>query len=244
VLRWRSNHAFDYFVGAHDGYHPVEHRRHVFALHGDLVVVADLVSGGALHCAAVHWHIDPRWKVRRAAAERFDLISGLQRCQLIIPSAVAERFVGDVDTGLGWYAAVYGRVERCTTIRARATSEAPFWIVSVFGLDPSNAVQTAELIAIDDQRDILSHATGVRIVRERSVDDVLIAEPAAGNAGATWCANGIETDAHLVFSRTTQGKMVEVAIVDGSLVRATNGEPRLALAGVVSDLHVDTLCAA
>src|SRR5262249_10693722 len=41
VHAWRANDAFDYFDASHDGYAPVEHRRRVFTLHGDLVVVAD-----------------------------------------------------------------------------------------------------------------------------------------------------------------------------------------------------------
>ncbi|HWF87001.1 MAG TPA: alginate lyase family protein, partial [Vicinamibacterales bacterium] len=72
VRRWRMNGGFDYFDGAHDGYRPLEHRRHVLVLHGDLLIVADLVSEPDLrrvepHVAAVHWHVDPRWQVETAA---------------------------------------------------------------------------------------------------------------------------------------------------------------------------------
>ena len=45
------NERFDYFDGAHDGYGPLEHRRRVLALHGDLVVVADLVSAAPVRDA-------------------------------------------------------------------------------------------------------------------------------------------------------------------------------------------------
>ena len=47
TLVWRTNDGFDYFDGVHDGYAPLEHRRRVLALHGDLVVVADCVGGAA-----------------------------------------------------------------------------------------------------------------------------------------------------------------------------------------------------
>ena len=61
VQRWRTNEAFDYFEGTHDGYQPLIHRRCVLALHDDLLVVVDLVEGPGTHTAAAHWHIDPRW---------------------------------------------------------------------------------------------------------------------------------------------------------------------------------------
>jgi len=63
VLAWHANDGFDFFDGSHDGYAPLEHRRRVFALHGDLVVIADLVAGAGVHAASAHWHLDPRWSV-------------------------------------------------------------------------------------------------------------------------------------------------------------------------------------
>ena len=63
--RWRTNAGFDYFEGSHDGYDRFEHRRHLLVLHGDLLVVADLIAAvpgdAAPHRADVHWHVDPRW---------------------------------------------------------------------------------------------------------------------------------------------------------------------------------------
>ena len=44
VHRWRTDQGFDYFDGSHDGYRPIEHRRRVLAIHGDLIVVADFVA--------------------------------------------------------------------------------------------------------------------------------------------------------------------------------------------------------
>ena len=49
VLRWQTSAAFDYFDGAHDGYRPITHRRRVLALHGDLLIVADIVDGSGTH---------------------------------------------------------------------------------------------------------------------------------------------------------------------------------------------------
>ena len=241
VLRWRTNHAFDYFEGAHDGYSPAEHRRHVLVLHGDLVVVADLIRGPGSHNAAVHWHIDPKWIVRESG-QRVELTSDNQCCDLVVPSGVVERFVGDAESGLGWHAPLYGRINPSTTIRVSAGSNAPFWIVSVFGLDPLNRVKSAEFLTIEAAAGSLDHAVGIRIAREKSIDSVAIAEAVEGTR---WRAGAVETDAHLVFWRTAPGRqMFKVALVDGSLARVCDSGLQVALSGPVPHLHMDNVCAA
>jgi hypothetical protein len=240
-LRWRTNRAFDYFVGAHDGYGPAEHRRHVLVLHGDLLVVADLVCGSESHTAAVHWHLDPRWTAS-VSDRRVQLASPERTCQLVVPEGSVERFVADPETGLGWNAPIYGRVEACTTLRITARGRAPFWIVSVFGLDEHNPVSNAELVPVEADMGVLTHAVGIRVVRDGSVEDALFAESALGGA-ATWRMGAIETDAHLFFCRTSRGQQRrDIGIVDGSLVRAPGC--RLVLPQVVPDLYLDNLCAA
>ncbi len=65
---WRTNPGFDYLEASHDGYAPLEQRRHVLAAHGDLLIVADLLSGGGTHDVQVHWHLDPAVDGRRSPA--------------------------------------------------------------------------------------------------------------------------------------------------------------------------------
>jgi hypothetical protein len=244
VLRWRTNHAFDYFEGAHDGYRPAEHRRHVLVLHGDLMIVADLVRGPGPHHAAVHWHVDPKWTVR-VSGQRVELMSDGQRCDLVVPSGVVDRFAGDVETGLGWHAPVYGRMEPATTIRVSAGSAAPFWVVSVFGLDARNRVKSADFLTVEAPAGAPGDAVGIQINRETSVDNVAIAEAADGTCGTTWRAGVIETDAHLVFWRAVHGRdMLKVALVDGSLARVFDSGLQVALASPVPHLHRDNVCAA
>src|SRR5205085_9007226 len=103
VRRWKTHKVFDYFEGVHDGYASIEHRRHVLTRQGDVIVVADLVSGAGTHTASVHWHIDPRWRVAvRESAVTFSTKDA--QCQLVVPLGHIERFDGDARTGLGWRA--------------------------------------------------------------------------------------------------------------------------------------------
>ncbi len=266
VRRWRVNGGFDYFDGAHDGYRPLEHRRHVLVLHGDLLIVADLVSESDLrrvepHVAAVHWHIDPRWHVE-PAADGARLIAGPQCVSLHTTQAVVGRFSGDRDTGLGWHAPVYGRLEPATTIRLTRRGSAPLWIVSVFGLNQDNPVNGVDVLPVWAEAGVLAHSMAVRVTRRSSIDYLILAEPAAEDAGEniapplgntpagvdlrvgparTWRVGELETDARMLFCRIADGeRMTRVALVDGSVVRSSfRHGVQLALPGVVPDLHLD-----
>jgi len=181
VRTWTTHPAFDYFEGTHDGYWPIEHRRHVLAVHGDLLVVADLVAGDGTHTASVHWHIDPRWRVIvREAAVTFATDDA--QCQLVAPRGHIEQFVGDADTGLGWHAPVYGDVRPSTSLRLTHRGPLPFWMVSVFGLQRANAVVDVEFLP-----DAPAGGIALRVVRPSSIDVVRFGD--------------IEPDARMVFAR-------------------------------------------
>lgn len=239
---WRANASFDYLEASHDGYAPIEHRRHVLALHGDLLVVADLVNGTGVHRADVHWHIDPRWQLA-ISGERALMTSATERVQLFTTQGRMQAFSGDEPTGLGWHAPVYGRVEAAHTIRVTHTGAVPLWIVSVFGLNGANEVTAVETLPVWAEAGVLSHSLAVRITRANSTDHLLVADRSEREAvvNRTWRVGEIETDARMLFCRTeSAGQISEVAVVDGSVVRAS-GHRRFALLvpREVPDLHVD-----
>jgi hypothetical protein len=240
VRRWRTNGSFDYFDGAHDGYLPLEHRRHVLVLHGDLLVVADLVSGDGAHDAAVHWHVDPRWQVEGTARGARLSTTG-ERVSLHVSQGVVEHLTADEVTGLGWHAPVYGRVEPATTVRIRHRGTAPLWIVSVFGLHAENAVVEVETLPVWAEAGVLGHSTALRITRETSTDYFVLAEPVRGEASGTWRVGELETDARMLFCRVTADHdLTRVALVDGSVVRSSVRRAlQLVLPAAASDLHLD-----
>jgi hypothetical protein len=245
------NGGFDYFDGAHDGYRPCVHRRHILALHGDLLLVADLVTDPDSRCddqheAAVHWHIDPRWRVE-THGHGAHVSAGGERASLHAPEGLVEAFCGDERSGLGWHAPVYGRIEPATTIRVTRRGRAPLWIVSVFGLDPDNAVDAVETLPVWAEASVLGHSAALRITRRLSTDYWIIAEPVADAEAAasqnrrTWRVADLETDARMLFCRIADQRMTRIALVDGSLVRSSlRHGVQLALPHVVSDLLVDS----
>jgi hypothetical protein len=178
--RWRTNAGFDYLEASHDGYRPLEHRRHVLALHGDLLIVADLVTGTGddhdLRRAEVHWHVDPRWTISMSG--RKAVLTGMaERVELLTPHGMLELFSAD-ETGLGWHAPVYGRVEPAATLRISHTSSAPLWIVTVFGLDAANEVYDVDTVPVWAEAGVLATSLAIRISRSASTDYMLLADPA------------------------------------------------------------------
>lgn len=226
--RWRTHEAFDYFDGSHDGYRSIEHRRRVLALHGDLVVVADLVDGAGLHAAAVHWHLDPRWSVdtRAGGATFIHPRDPAARAGLSVPNGVVTAFAGDADTGLGWRSPAYGQLERATTVRISHAGAVPFWMVSVFDMDDDNPVADVTWVPIFAEAGAISHAIAIRIARAASVDHVLFAEaaPLAVAQRPRLRVGDVETDARMLFYRSIAlHSVTRLAMVDGSVVRATGG---------------------
>ena len=242
---WRTNGGFDYFEGTHDGYRPLEHRRHVLALHGDLLVVADFVSGPETdreaHTGTVHWHIDPSWHVN--VTSHGARLIGAGDVSLHVSHGSTQRFAGDVETGLGWHAPIYGQLQPATTIRIVHEAALPFWIVSVFGLNPGNPVSGVVTLPVWAEAGVLVRSTALRITRQTSIDYLIVAEPAEWSASArsTWRVAEFETDARMLFCRAADDQRVtHITMVDGSMLRSSSRNAvMLALPNRLPDLHLD-----
>ena len=216
--RWHMAAGFDYFDGVHDGYRPLEHRRHVLVVHEDLAIVADLFDGGGAHKAAVHWHIDPRWRLDPGARHATMSTAG-GWAEIAIPAGTLEPFTADDATGLGWHSPAYGRVEPATTLRIVAEANTPFWIVTVFGLDPDNQMLAVESLPVWAEAGVLQRSTALRIERTEAVDYFLVAHPTEGRK-ASWRVAEIETDARVLYGRLHRNRAFTlVACVDGTYAR-------------------------
>jgi uncharacterized heparinase superfamily protein len=208
--RWRTDPGFDYFEAAHDGYAPCEHRRHVLAVHRDLIVVADLVTGSGSHTADVHWHIDPGWRTVRED-DRLLFTDGDERVELAVSGGEVSLHHSDQETGLGWQSPVYGRLEPALSARIRCLSSAPFWIASVFGLDRKNEVFRVGRTTVWAEAGILRHSLGLCISRARTTDYVLFADPAETSIvdpsvrlRGSWRIADIDSEARVLFYRTSE----------------------------------------
>jgi hypothetical protein len=215
-------------VGTHDGYLPLVHARHVLMLHGDVLVVADCVAKHAPAApgltaaqpevsAAVHWHLDPAWAVA-IQPHGAKLQAGTESVELAVAGGAIQHFHGDLTTGLGWHAPVYGFTEPTSTVRICRAGRVPFWIVSVFGLDSANAIHAVDLES-PPAGNALQFAAAIRIDRVCSTDRLIVTEPVDGARDRRWRAEGLESDAAMVFTRTVGATASTLALVDATTLR-------------------------
>ncbi len=214
VRTWKTHRMFDYFEGTHDGYWPLEHRRHVLTLPGDLLIVGDLVAGDGVHTASVHWHIDPRWRVA-VSDMAVTIATSDAQCQLAVARGHIERFDADTESGLGWRAPVYGSLEPATSLRVTHRGALPLWMPSVFGLTRTNPVVDVEFLDVAGPDGSPPEAVALRIARAASTDFVLFAD---GGGGGLRCA-AFATDARVLFYREIDGRAGDLILLDGSRVQ-------------------------
>ena len=101
---------------------------------------------------------------------------------------------------------------------------------------------SAEPIPIWAEAGAMAHGTALRIHRRTAIDYLLFAEPAT-NCRPLWRIGEIETDARMLFTRTSaSNELNRVGLVDGSYVRH-HGRPglRLPLGHIVPAIHLDHL---
>ncbi len=231
LIRWRTNERFDYFDGAHDGYRPIEHRRRVLVLHGDLVVVADLVDGAGAAplppCTGTSIRAGrSTLHGRRAELTRADRKAA--RVGFTVPQGLLEQFFGRCRDGPGVALAglrTDGADDHPSRQPRRRRAVLDGQRLRSRSRQPGRRCRPACPSGL--RPGISAHAAAIRIARATSVDHVLFAEPAAGMqtvehaeppgdsaaAGSTsaavrrglWRVGEVETDARMLFCRSDRG---------------------------------------
>jgi hypothetical protein len=166
----------------------------------------------------VHWHLAPQWGVQVDGRSAI-LSSNFTQVGFAVSGGCLDRLSADEQGGLGWWSPAYGRLEATNTIRVRCTATPPFWIVSVFDLNPRDPVRGVELLPVTVEAGSMSHGAGARVDRSESSDYVLFAEPSNGNQTARWRIADLETDARMLWARVTRSRrIVRLEVVEGTFV--------------------------
>src|SRR5262249_35392543 len=142
---------------------------------------------------------------------------------VFVPQGRLEAFSADAAHGLGWSSPIYGRCEPATTLRVTERAVAPFWLMTLFDLNPLDPITAVDWLPIWSAAGSLRHGAALRVSRVDATDFLLFVEPAGGR-GAAWRVGELETDAVMLFVRMSRtGTVVRVGLVDGSYVRHVAG---------------------
>ena len=130
---WRHNPGFDWVEGAHDAYAPLQHRRAILRTAQAGWLIADEIRGRDRLSASAHWHFDPAWVLEEEPGRIRASHPAGEAAWLLHEAPHAELFHGDHESGLGWYAPVYGTLVPAPTARITVSGEGPIQLITWVG---------------------------------------------------------------------------------------------------------------
>jgi hypothetical protein len=237
---WRHSEGFDWVEAIHDGYAPIEHRRSIIRADAAGCLVVDELCGAQNdpHSAATHWHFDPAWMVRSEGDRRLR-VSHLEgdHAWLLFDAGDVELLHGDEQSGLGWYAPVYGTLVPTWTARITRTGRVPFSIITWIGETPDAKAPVLERLVVN--ADPVGEAIGARIVCGEFASTYLIrpGEPSFRDSRACGIQD-YQTNARVLHLRTRGDRLVALDLIDASHALALrDGLISVAADEPIRDLH-------
>jgi hypothetical protein len=237
----RSNEGFSWAEASHDAYLPLRHRRTMVATPAGTWLIADEVLGDGLVTARAHWHLDPAWKLRydepgrlRATHHEGDAAWLLHEARELLLAH------GDDESGLGWYAPVYGTLVPTWTVRTTRTAHAPFAMLTAINAGTGTPPHGPSLDRLDTTPDAGGIAIGARVIEACGTSVFLLRPGELSMRDGRACGTGdYQTDARVLHYREATGRLVALDIVDASQLLALRNEWLSVDAGEgIADLHV------
>jgi hypothetical protein len=242
----RHGGGFDWLEAVHDGYAPLEHRRSLVRADGSGWLVVDEVhrkdTQRDAHSVAAHWHFDPGWMVRSDGDRRLRAthLEG-DEAWLLFDAGEASLLHGDEESGLGWFAPVYGTLVPTWTARLARTTRLPFSTITWIGA--SHAADAPSLERLEVTADPGGDAIAARVAAGDVASTYLIrpGEPAARDSRACGILD-YQTNARVMHVRTRGGALVAMDLVDASDALALrDGWLSVAASEPMRDLHASVV---
>lgn len=118
---WVTGETLDLFIGTHDGYRPVIHRRTVIGLKGQLWAVRDVALGDGVHRLAAAWHVAPDFIAPAFVPDGVLVGGGASRLAILTAGPAGWQL--DVEPSA--WSPVYGRRESALVVRATVAAALP-----------------------------------------------------------------------------------------------------------------------
>ena len=246
----RHNAGFDWAEASHDGYSPIEHRRSIVRADGAGWLVVDEIAvlaeasthdRGDRHSAATHWHFDPGWTLKADAPGRLRAthVKGDEAWVLNDAGDLLLTY-GDEESGLGWFAPVYGTLVPTWTARVTHEGVTPLSMLAWIGAAAETAHCAPSLERMAATADPAGRVIAARVVAgdRSSVFLLRPGEPSWRERRA--CTVGeYQTNARMLHVRSEGDCLLALDLVDGSrAVSLRDGGISVEVDGPVADLHV------
>ena len=236
---WVVGKTFTYFVGSHNGYarlaDPVQHRRHVLNIAGDLWLVRDVVLGQTEHDLELRWHFAPDLDVRAISAGRVQISKGGARpgesgLTMIVPEETVWQAATEVSRTL--LSPAYGALQPAPLVRCHAKVLLPAETATALLPQqsairqqgeprmvsmPQGAVQVYELDYHHNDSD----------GRDKNGDESHGFFFAIGEK--EWSFGPWSSDARVLYCRIEKENLSQLVVIDGTQV-AWQGQPLLKVA--------------
>jgi hypothetical protein len=229
-----SRHAagFDWVEAVHDGYAPLEHRRSIVRADGAGWLIVDELRGDpGEHSAVAHWHFNPAWMVHADGRGRLRAahLEG-DEAWLLFEAGQATLLHGDEQSGLGWFAPVYGTLVPTWTARITRTDRLPFSMLTWIGDGDGTDIPTLERLDVTAESG--GGAIAARVRRGEFASTYLLHGRNSGVAD-------YETDARVMHVRTRGDELVALDLIDVSHALALrDGWLSIAASEPLASLHV------
>jgi hypothetical protein len=193
----------------------------------------------AIHSAATHWHLHPGWMLRDEGMGmvRATHLEGAE-AWLLFDAGDLSLVHGDQESGLGWYAPVYGTLLPTWSVRVTRRMRLPFSMLS--WIDVATAHSAPDLQRITANADPHGGAIAARLVNGDFASVYLIrpGEPSSRDGRACGTLD-YQTDARVLHFRTRSETLVALDLIDASHALALrDGWLSIAMSEPVRDLHV------
>jgi uncharacterized heparinase superfamily protein len=247
----RCNAGFDWVEAVHDGYAPIEHRRSIvraqdagWLVVDELLATASLAATGdqrGVHSAAAHWHFHPGWMLRADATGRLRAthLDG-DEAWFLFDAGDLTLFHGQDESGLGWYAPVYGTLVPTWTARITRTRRLPFSMITWAGDLNGARQETPCLERLAVNADPTGDAIAARVVSGAFTSAYLVRPGETPSRDSRAC--GIldyQTNARALHFRTRGDSLVTLDLADASHALALrDGWVSVAASEPIRDLHL------
>jgi hypothetical protein len=238
---FRSNETFAWAEASHDAYLPVRHRRSIIATPAGTWLIADEILGEGLVTARAHWHLDPAWQLRYDEPGRLRAIHHEGDAAWLLHEGRELLLAhGDDESGLGWYAPVYGTLVPTWTVRTTLTAHAPFAMLTAINARTGAPAHSSSLERLDTTPDAGGIAIGARVIDAFGTSVFLLRPGEASMRDDRACGIAdYQTDARVLHHREAAGRLVALDLVDASQLLALRDEClSVDAADGIADLHV------